>query len=62
MPAGETPHTVTLHCHQEMVDAVQPGDRVMVTGIYRPAAQRENPRLRIIKAVFNTYLAVLHFE
>ena len=35
MPAGQTPHTVMLYAHDSMVDAVQPGDRVAVTGIYR---------------------------
>ncbi|KAJ8965195.1 hypothetical protein NQ317_013347 [Molorchus minor] len=35
MPAGQTPHTVVLFAHNDMVDAVQPGDRVTVTGIYR---------------------------
>ena len=27
MPAGQTPHTVTLYAHHDLVDAVQPGDR-----------------------------------
>lgn len=32
MPAGQTPHTVVLFAHNDLVDAVQPGDRVTVTG------------------------------
>jgi len=62
MPAGETPHTVTMYCHQDLVDTVQPGDRVIVTGIYRSASQRESTMQRVIKSVFNTYLDVLHFQ
>lgn len=27
MPAGQTPHTVILFAHNDLVDAVQPGDR-----------------------------------
>jgi DNA replication licensing factor MCM4 len=27
MPAGQTPHTVVLHSHHDLVDKVQPGDR-----------------------------------
>ena len=32
MPAGQTPHTVVLAAHNDLVDKVQPGDRVHVTG------------------------------
>ena len=32
MPPGQTPHTVILYAHDDMVDAVQPGDRVAVSG------------------------------
>lgn len=32
MPAGQTPHTVILFAHNDLVDKVQPGDRVNVTG------------------------------
>ena len=33
MPAGQTPHTVLLFAHNDLVDAVQPGDRydILVT-------------------------------
>ena len=27
MPAGQTPHTIMLFSHNDLVDAVQPGDR-----------------------------------
>lgn len=32
MPAGQTPYTVALFAHNDLVDKVQPGDRVNVTG------------------------------
>ena len=32
MPPGQTPHTVILYAHDDMVDSVQPGDRVSVSG------------------------------
>lgn len=32
MPAGQTPHTVVLFAHNDLVDKVQPGDRVHITG------------------------------
>ncbi|VDP03699.1 unnamed protein product, partial [Schistosoma mattheei] len=34
MPASQTPHTVLMYAHEELVDKIQPGDRVIVTGIY----------------------------
>ena len=49
MPAGQTPHTVILYVHGELVDAVQPGDRVSVTGIYRAVPMRVNPVNRNIR-------------
>jgi DNA replicative helicase MCM subunit Mcm2 (Cdc46/Mcm family) len=35
IPAGETPYTLTLFAYDDLVDSVRPGDRVIVTGIYR---------------------------
>ena len=31
MPAGQTPVTVTVVSHNDLVDAVQPGDRYVVS-------------------------------
>lgn len=33
MPAGQTPHTTIVYAHNDLVDKVQPGDRVNITGI-----------------------------
>ncbi|EFO18222.1 DNA replication licensing factor mcm4-B [Loa loa] len=62
MPAGQTPHTVTLLAHGDMVERVQPGDRVAVTGIYRAVPARVNPRMRNVNAVYRTSIDVLHFR
>ncbi|VDN02161.1 unnamed protein product, partial [Thelazia callipaeda] len=62
MPAGQTPHTVTLLAHGDMVERVQPGDRVAVTGIYRATPKRLNPRMRNVLSVYRTSIDVLHFR
>ena len=33
MPAGQTPHNVVVYAHNDLVDSVQPGDRVNITGM-----------------------------
>lgn len=62
MPSGETPHTVVLYAHGKLVDCVQPGDRVAVTGIYRAVPVRVNPKMRTIKSIFKTHIDVVHFH
>lgn len=32
MPAGQTPHTTIVYAHNDLVDKVQPGDRINITG------------------------------
>jgi len=62
MPAGQTPHTVVLYVHGELVDTVQPGDRVAVTGIYRAVSHRNNPKMRNLNSVYKTHIDVVHFR
>ncbi|VDL98816.1 unnamed protein product [Schistocephalus solidus] len=62
MPASQTPHTVALYAHEDLVDKVKPGDRVCVTGIYRAIPLRLSTRQRSLKAVYKTYIDVLHFR
>lgn len=62
MPAGQTPHTVVMYAHNDLVDKVQPGDRVTVTGIYRATPLRVNPRMRNVKSVYKTHIDVVHFR
>ncbi|KAI1280494.1 DNA replication licensing factor mcm4-A [Halotydeus destructor] len=62
MPAGQTPYTVLLYACADLVDAVQPGDRITVTGIYRATPVRMNPRNRNVKSVYRTHIDVVHFR
>ena len=60
VPDGQTPHTVSLSVYDELVDVVKPGDRVVVTGIFRSVPVRVNPRQRVVKSLFKTYLDIVH--
>lgn len=62
VPDGETPQTVTLVVYEELVDAVKPGDRVEVTGIFRAQPMRISANQRVLRSVFNTYLDVIAFN
>uniref|UniRef100_A0A0N4WV79 DNA replication licensing factor MCM4 n=1 Tax=Haemonchus placei TaxID=6290 RepID=A0A0N4WV79_HAEPC len=62
MPAGQTPHTVTVFVHGHLVESVQPGDRVTLTGIFRVQAVKVNPRQRNLMAVYRTNIDALHFR
>ncbi|GAA5872937.1 hypothetical protein JCM1840_005892 [Sporobolomyces johnsonii] len=62
VPDGQTPHTVSLGLYDELVDTVKPGDRVTITGIFRSVPVRLNPRQRVIKSLFKTYIDVLHVK
>jgi DNA replication licensing factor MCM4 len=62
MPAGQTPHTVVAFAHNDLVDAVQPGDRVAITGIYRATPLRSNPRQRNVLSVYKTHIDVVHYR
>ncbi|XP_063307470.1 DNA replication licensing factor MCM4 [Pelobates fuscus] len=62
MPAGQTPHTIALYGHNDLVDKVQPGDRVNVTGIYRAVPMRVNPRVSNVKSVYKTHIDVIHYR
>jgi DNA replication licensing factor MCM4 len=62
MPAGQTPHTVALYAHGDLVDSVQPGDRIAVTGIFRAVPARVSPVVRNIRAVYKTHIDVVHFR
>ncbi|CAK5262622.1 unnamed protein product [Mycena citricolor] len=60
VPDGQTPHTVSLSVYDELVDIAKPGDRMVVTGIFRSIPMRVNPRQRKLKSLFKTYLDVVH--
>ncbi|CAG8645429.1 13554_t:CDS:10 [Cetraspora pellucida] len=60
IPDGQTPHSVSVCLYDDLVDSVRPGDKVELTAIYRSAPIRVHPRKRTIKALFKTYLDVVH--
>lgn len=62
VPDGQTPHSVSLCAYDELVDVCKAGDRIEVTGIFRGNPVRVNPRQRSIKALFKTYVDVLHIQ
>ena len=62
MPAGQTPHTIVLFAHNDLVDAVSAGDRVAVTGIYRALPIQVIPRASNIRAVYKTHIDVVHYR
>eukprot|EP00727_Mastigamoeba_balamuthi_P009365 m51a1_g5050 DNA replication licensing factor MCM4 (1097) ;mRNA; r:58296-64081 len=62
IPEGETPQTVTLFVFDALVDAVKPGDRVEVTGVFRAEPTRANPLMRTIRSIYRTYVDAIHFR
>ncbi len=62
VPDGQTPHSVSLCAYDELVDVCKAGDRIEVTGIFRGDPVRINPRQRTVKALFKTYIDVLHIQ
>ncbi|KAI9485619.1 MAG: MCM2/3/5 family-domain-containing protein [Benjaminiella poitrasii] len=62
VPDGQTPQTVTLCLYDDLVDVAKPGDRLEVTGVFRSVPVRVNPKQRTIRALFRTYLDVVHIK
>lgn len=60
VPAGQTPHSVSVCVYNELVDFCKAGDRIQITGIYRVSPVRVNPRMRTVKSVFKTFVDVVH--
>ncbi|KAF6751638.1 cell division control protein 54 [Ephemerocybe angulata] len=62
VPDGQTPHTVSLSVYDELVDVAKPGDRLVITGIFRSVPTRVNPRMRTMKSLFKTYIDAVHIK
>ncbi|KAJ2899549.1 uncharacterized protein MKZ38_002982 [Zalerion maritima] len=62
VPAGQTPHSVSVCAYDELVDYCKAGDRVLMTGTFRVSPVRANPRQRAVKAVHKTYIDVVHIQ
>ena len=60
IPEGETPHTQSMCTWDLLVDVAKPGDRVEVTGIFRATSVRTNPRHRTLRAIYKTYVDIVH--
>ncbi|KAL1844841.1 hypothetical protein VTK73DRAFT_1689 [Phialemonium thermophilum] len=62
VPAGQTPHAVSVCVYNDLVDFCKAGDRVELTGIFKVTPVRVNPRMRTVKSVHKTYVDVLHVQ
>ena len=62
VPAGETPASIVIFAYDDLVDAVRPGDRVEVTGVFRAQARRVNPKITKVKSIYKTYIDAIHFR
>ena len=60
VPAGETPASLVVFTYDDLVDAVRPGDRVEVTGVFRAQARRVNSKITKVKSVYWTYVDAVH--
>lgn len=62
VPAGQTPHSVSMCAYEDLVDLCKAGDRVEITGIFKASPVRVNPRQRTLKSIYKTYIDVLHIQ
>jgi len=62
VPDGQTPHSVSLCCYEDLVDTAKPGDRLEITGVFRAIPVRINPRQHTIKQLFKTYVDIVHVK
>lgn len=62
VPDGQTPHSVSLCVYDELVDSCRAGDRIEVTGTFRSVPIRANPRQRVLKSLYKTYVDVVHVK
>ncbi|OMH78964.1 DNA replication licensing factor MCM4, partial [Zancudomyces culisetae] len=62
IPDGQTPHTVSLVLHDELVDSIRPGDRLEIVGVFRGVPVRPKSRNRTILALYRTYIDVVHLR
>lgn len=51
-----------MYTWDNLVDVVQPGDRVIITGVFRAAPSRVSSRQRAVRSLYNTYLDAIHFQ
>lgn len=59
---GETPHSITLYAHDDLVDSVKPGDRVEIVGVFCAVGMRVNQRVRSLRCVYKTFVDAIHIR
>ncbi len=62
IPEGETSQSAMLFAFADLVDAVRPGDRVEITGLFRAVPRRQNPKRTVLHTVYKTYIDVIHYK
>lgn len=62
IPEGETAHSVTLFAHDHLVDMAKPGDRIVLTGIWKVEGMRINPRMSLLNSTFKSYIDAVHIS
>ncbi|KAJ9142209.1 DNA helicase [Pleurostoma richardsiae] len=62
VPAGQTPHSVSVCVYNDIVDFCKAGDRIELTGIFRATPVRVNPRQRTVKSIHKTFVDAVHVQ
>lgn len=62
VPQGETPLSIMLIVHGDLVDQVRPGDRVRVCGILKAEPRKESSMRRAVFALYDNFLDVISFS
>ena len=62
VPAGHTPASLSAFCFDDLVDSVQPGDKVELTGIFKAQPMKVHPRLSKVQSLYKTYVDVVHVQ
>ncbi|XP_042340410.1 DNA replication licensing factor MCM4-like [Plectropomus leopardus] len=57
-----TPHTTVLCAHNDLVDKVQPGDRVNITGVCRAFPMCMNPYQSNVKSMYKIHINAIHLH
>ena len=56
IPEGETPHSVVFYAHDHLVDVAKPGDRIILTGIYKGRIMQANPCMPLLRSISMCYI------
>ncbi|GAM17420.1 hypothetical protein SAMD00019534_005950 [Acytostelium subglobosum LB1] len=62
IPEGETPHTVSMFIHSELIDIGKPGDRVEITGVFKANPSKSSATTQYLRAIYKTYIDVVHIK